>query len=154
MKIQLDTNTKTISIEGTHDFSEIIKNLNKLLPNNEWKKWKLNTSTPISYWVYNPIPINYWIAIPYDYPSTPNYIPYRQPTYWSTINYDTVTYSDNNIYSTTYNNDTINQSQNLATHTASYSCFNKPNDTVGVNIEMDNFGTIQKAPEGIFCIEC
>ena len=48
MKIQIDTKEKTIKVEETVKFSELIKVLNKLLP-KEWKEYSLQSNAVI-YW--------------------------------------------------------------------------------------------------------
>lgn len=50
MKIQLDTTAKTIKVEESVNLDELVKTLSKLLPNNEWKKFKLETNTVIHNW--------------------------------------------------------------------------------------------------------
>lgn len=54
MKIQLDTNTKTIKVEETVNLGELIELLKKMLPNGEWKDFGLDTQTTIN-WTPNPI---------------------------------------------------------------------------------------------------
>lgn len=56
MKLQLDTENKTIKIEGDVEFNELLKVLKKLFPNGEWKEYTLKTSTVINNWS-NPIVI-------------------------------------------------------------------------------------------------
>ena len=169
MKIQLDTNSKSISIEGDHEISEIIKNLNKLLPNNEWKKWKLKMSSPMTYWVTNPIPIHYWINTPYVYPFIPTYIPYVYPPQTINILDDghTTTVSCSDSQTVSFNNTQTINSNVGATCGAQYNSsnttffdpkdpknvWNYTNDSVDVNIELDNFGKIP-SNEGVYCIEC
>ena len=50
MKIQLDTENKTIKIEETVLLSELTEALEKLLPKGEWKKFTLETNTVIQNW--------------------------------------------------------------------------------------------------------
>jgi len=54
MKIQLDTTNKTIKLEEDVKLDTLVKTLNKLLPNKEWKNFILQTNTTISYFT-NPI---------------------------------------------------------------------------------------------------
>ena len=75
MKIQLDTTEKIIRLEETVEIGELLKILDRLLPNDEWKKFKLETNSIIN-WV-NPIVIE-----PYKYPYPYPYYPW-------------VTYDDN-----------------------------------------------------------
>jgi len=53
MRVQIDTNAKTIKVDENVKFSELIKVLNKLLP-KEWKDYTLEASG-VWYW-YNSIP--------------------------------------------------------------------------------------------------
>ena len=78
MKIQLDTENKEIKVEETVNLGELTETLEKLLPNGEWKKFKLNTQTKIN-WSPNPINVPYQ---PY------NPIPCERPwiTYDGTFN--------------------------------------------------------------------
>lgn len=63
MKIQLDTTAKTVKVEESVNLGELINGLKKLLPNNEWKEFKLETGVQIVQWS-NPIiytrPIYWW----------------------------------------------------------------------------------------------
>jgi len=65
MKIELDTTKKTIKVEEKVNLNELLKTIKKLLPNNEWKDFSLETNTIINW--SNPIVIdrynNWW-----DYP--------------------------------------------------------------------------------------
>ena len=67
MKIQLDTENKTIKLEKEVVLSKLIETLEKLLPNGEWKEFTLETNTVIHHWS-NPVVI-------------PSVIPYPVPTY-------------------------------------------------------------------------
>lgn len=60
MKIQLDTDQKTIRIEESVNLGELVKTLENLLPNELWKEFKLDV-TVLNNWI-NPIP---WIIEPY-----------------------------------------------------------------------------------------
>lgn len=81
MKIQLDTTLKTIKVEESVKLSKLIETLKKLLPNNEWKDFTLETNTVISYWS-NPIIIKEYPV----YPQRPYWQPwYNQPQYTSSI---------------------------------------------------------------------
>ena len=51
MKIQLDTDSKTIRLESDVLLSKLITTLNSLLPNKEWKKYTLQTNTTINNWL-------------------------------------------------------------------------------------------------------
>ncbi len=67
MKIQLDTENKTMKLEKEVVLSKLIETLEKLLPNGEWKEFTLETNTVIHQWS-NPVVI-------------PSVIPYPVPTY-------------------------------------------------------------------------
>lgn len=67
MKIQLDTENKTIKLEKDVVLSKLIETLDKLLPNGEWKEFTLETNTVIHHWS-NPVVL-------------PSVIPYPVPTY-------------------------------------------------------------------------
>lgn len=56
MKIQLDTENKTIKVEEAVSLGELTETLKRLLPNGEWKSFKLETHTQIN-WTPNPIVI-------------------------------------------------------------------------------------------------
>lgn len=68
MKIQLDTEAKTIKLDSTVQFDELITFLEKLLPKGEWKKFKLETNTVIYNWS-DPIKITTF--------------PYQPSIYWN-----------------------------------------------------------------------
>lgn len=68
MKIQIDTEKKTIKIESSILAKELFKGLDKLFPNKEWKEYTLETNTTIVGWT-NPFYVNY----PFHYPSYPWY---------------------------------------------------------------------------------
>lgn len=72
MKLQIDTENKTIKIEEAVNIDKFIKMVKKLFPNNEWKEYELEVGT-ITYWT-NPYPIIY----PLTYPTDP--YPWWQPT--------------------------------------------------------------------------
>ena len=77
MKIQLDTDKKTITIEEDVLLSKLIETLDKILPNKEWKKFTLKINTTISYWQH-PIDIDKY---------TCPYIPYKRYDFpwWNNI---------------------------------------------------------------------
>ncbi len=65
MKIQLDTEARTIKLESRVKLSKLIDTLNKLLPNNEWKGFTLETNTTIEHWsspihIHDHYPRPYW----------------------------------------------------------------------------------------------
>jgi hypothetical protein len=72
MKIQLDTQNKTIQLEQEVVLSTLIETLEKLLPNGEWKDFTLETNTVIHQWS-NPVVIP--SVIPYPVP------PYPRPSW-------------------------------------------------------------------------
>jgi len=71
MKLQIDTTNKSIKIENDIKLSDLISNLKKMFPNNEWKKFTLVTNTIIEQWT-SPIIIR-------EYPRP--YYPYEWPWY-------------------------------------------------------------------------
>ena len=54
MKLQIDTTAKTIKVEGSVKFDDLIKVLNKLLP-KEWRSYSLESEHSFIYWA-DPIP--------------------------------------------------------------------------------------------------
>lgn len=92
MKIQLDTEKKTIKLDSNVKLEKLIDTLEKLLPKGEWKKFTLETNTQISYWT-NPI-------IYREYPSYPYY-----PWYCSTTTGNTAVGITGGI--ATYNSDDV-----------------------------------------------
>jgi hypothetical protein len=72
MKIQLDTENKTIQLEKDVVLSKLIETLEKLLPNGAWKEFTLETNTVIPQWS-NPVVIP--SVIPYPVP------PYPRPSW-------------------------------------------------------------------------
>ncbi len=67
MKIQLDTENKTIKLENDILLSKLIATLDSLLPNKEWKKYTLETNTTINHW-HSPVVIEKFYPRPYEYP--------------------------------------------------------------------------------------
>jgi hypothetical protein len=61
MKLQLDTIAKTIKIDEQVNLEELFEMLKKLLPNGEWKGFKLDVNTQIVW--SNPIIVNPYIPI-------------------------------------------------------------------------------------------
>jgi hypothetical protein len=49
MKIGLDFDNKIITLETAENIGQFIKAIKKLLPNGEWKNYKLVTNTTINY---------------------------------------------------------------------------------------------------------
>jgi hypothetical protein len=74
MKLQLDTTTKTIRLDEQVNLDELFRILKKLLPNDEWKGFKLEVNTQIVW--SNPIIINPYIPI--------NPYPWYNPIYVTT----------------------------------------------------------------------
>jgi len=62
MKIQLDTENKTIKIEGNVLLSDVIETLEKLLPKGLWKTYELQCNTTIVNWT---TPYTLPVTIPY-----------------------------------------------------------------------------------------
>lgn len=65
MKIQIDTDAKTVKLEESANVYDLLNTLKKLFPENEWKNYTLQTNTTIIDW-YNPIHINRWNWQPYE----------------------------------------------------------------------------------------
>ena len=51
MRIQLDTDRKTIKVEQDVLLSKLVATLEALLPKGEWKKFTLETNTIIKSWI-------------------------------------------------------------------------------------------------------
>ena len=90
MKIQIDTDNKTITIEEDILLTSFIDNLNSMFPNKEWKSFTLKTNV-----------INNWNQ-PYIIPMIPTYPTYPWVTYETgsgdlidtrTFNYNSGTYN-------------------------------------------------------------
>jgi hypothetical protein len=83
MKIQIDTEAKTIKLEGQVSLAEFVEKIKKLFPENAWKDYKLEANTVIQNWT-NPIVIREYPIYPY----SQNPFWYRQqgPTALATFN--------------------------------------------------------------------
>lgn len=80
MKIQLDTNNKTILIEEDVNLHELYETLNSILPDGKWREFTLKM-TKIREWK-DPIIIN---PNPYSpQPNTPSPYPPNYPQIWYT----------------------------------------------------------------------
>jgi len=75
MRIQIDTENKTIKLESEVSLDEFFKMIKKLLPNDSWKEFKLLTDS-IIYWT-NPYPIIIKKYKPYTPPNYPWYSPHH-----------------------------------------------------------------------------
>jgi len=72
MKIQLDTIEKIIRIEESINLGEFYNTIKKLLPDNEWKNFKIETNNTINWanpivirdYPYNPTPVYPWWNTP------------------------------------------------------------------------------------------
>ncbi len=53
MKLQIDTNKKTIKIEESINLFDLMNTLNQLFPNDSWKEYSLESAT-ITNWI-NPV---------------------------------------------------------------------------------------------------
>lgn len=91
MKIQLDTDKKTIKLEDNVLLSKLVETLNRLLPNKEWQKFTLETNTTINHWS-NPIVIK-------QYPMQPYWPWYYEGTHYYASNKATAEYKVNNLSS-------------------------------------------------------
>lgn len=52
MKIQLDTENKTIKLETEVELSKVVETLEELLPDGKWREFTLQTNTTITRWEY------------------------------------------------------------------------------------------------------
>lgn len=68
MKLQLDTAEKTIKVLEDVSLDALVKVLNGILPNGEWKKYKLQMNVTVT-WGY-PIYVDrwWWEGKPHTYP--------------------------------------------------------------------------------------
>jgi hypothetical protein len=57
MRIRIDTDLKTITVEKTTNFGTFMKKIEAMLPNGEWKEYKLEVEY-MSNW--NPIYVDSW----------------------------------------------------------------------------------------------
>jgi hypothetical protein len=55
MRLQLDTERKTIKLDEDVQLDKLIDLLEKLLPKGEWKKFKLETNVTIKTWYDFPV---------------------------------------------------------------------------------------------------
>jgi hypothetical protein len=76
MKLQIDTSTKIIRVEGTVSLLELTETLERLLPNGVWKTFSLESGSAII-WA-QPYPVH---------PSWPYYLWWQNPTYSTGITY-------------------------------------------------------------------
>jgi len=61
MRIQIDTSAKTIRIEESVKLPELFSMIKKLLPNDEWKNYSLESAVINNWW--NPIYIDRYVPI-------------------------------------------------------------------------------------------
>lgn len=86
MKIQLDTDKKTIKLEDDVVLSKLIDTLESLLPNGKWKEFELQTHTTITHWNQ-----------PYIIRETVRPSPWEQPWItWYTAKDNTMQYAGDN----------------------------------------------------------
>lgn len=67
MKIQLDTENKTIKVENDVKLKDLVDTLEKLLPKGEWKEFELQTNVTTTGWSA-PIVVDRYVP---SYPSYP-----------------------------------------------------------------------------------
>lgn len=109
MKLQLDLELKTITIEETINLDELVKQIKKLFPDNQWKEYSLKVGQ-INNWI-NPIVIKEKEYVRY-YPwITPNISPYTQPFWYSGDYVNTGTLITNTNLSIDYNGEQNNYNQ-------------------------------------------
>ena len=70
MKIQLDTEQKTIKVEENVNLQELMAELKKRFPNGEWKEYQLTMGETIIGWPYPVYPHPQYSFYP-QYPITP-----------------------------------------------------------------------------------
>ena len=95
MKIQIDTNEKTVKIEGAHKISLIIDTLEKLLP-NVWKNFTLESNTVIQNWS-TPIIIKEYVPQTYPWYPIINNPVWVGPSTAPIINNPNITLCDNTL---------------------------------------------------------
>lgn len=79
MKLQIDTNLKTIKIEEDVNLGELMDMLNSFFPNDKWKEFSLKPEL-ITNWI-NPVTIPYVPYVPtYPYPWTGPIVTYEDGT--------------------------------------------------------------------------
>jgi len=64
MKLQLDTENKTIKLESSVELSKLVETLESLLPGGKWKEFTLQTNTTITYGSY-PVIIDRLVGRPW-----------------------------------------------------------------------------------------
>ena len=89
MKIQIDYDNKTISLEDNVDLGLFVKRIKEILP--EWKEWSLKTNTVIENWTppFQVYPLYPWWNQPYG--TQPNFIDCTSPTVMQFNGNDTLT---------------------------------------------------------------
>lgn len=80
MKLQIDTQSKTITIEEAISFGELYDMLSAMFPNMGWKDYLLCPVTKIERWT-DPIVIP-WNPVPWIVPYTPPVVPWQPCTPW------------------------------------------------------------------------
>jgi hypothetical protein len=102
MKLQIDTQVKTITVEESINLGELYQLLNEMFPDFVWKDYLLIPKV-IENWI-NPITIP-WQPQPWIVPYVPQ-SPYPGATWWNQpyiVSNDTVMYSSDTIPQSTYN---------------------------------------------------
>lgn len=69
MKLQIDYDKKTITLENNVNLGDLFERIDQLLP--EWKEWQLETKTEIQW--SNPIYIERWLQPGSPWPNSPIY---------------------------------------------------------------------------------
>lgn len=83
MRLQIDTEAKTIKLTADTKFDKLIEVLDKFFPNKEWLSYTLETNTIINNWS-NPIVITPTATWPYLYGRYP--VTINASNGWSTSN--------------------------------------------------------------------
>jgi hypothetical protein len=81
MKLQIDTQSKTITIEEAISFGELYDMLSAMFPKMGWRDYLLCPVEKIEIWK-DPIVVP-WNPAPWIVPYTPPVIPYQPSTPWS-----------------------------------------------------------------------
>lgn len=103
MKLQINTDVKTITIDQSVNLGDLFELLNSMFPNFQWKDYLLVPEKEIHFWKdpitipWNPQP---WI-VPATYPTYPVYTPNITPMPW-TISCGTGTAPVTGSITTTY----------------------------------------------------
>ena len=113
MKLQIDTDKKTIKIEENINLKKLIDSIKKLFPDKEWEGYELQTNTTILNWS-SPV----YITPKYDW----SYKPWNQPMYVQ--DYDTINCSNQTPSNTSGYSHTVTTLMNSTPHTLTNNIYN------------------------------